>query len=167
MYLKGEFSPNSIRYQPFPLKSFHLKLGVSTWVSPSPAWPPCPLPSSGIPELPSTPVHPLTARWLLSPWPLFCFGERQLELLGNTRGPCPSRRHSLLGAKGVTANCCVISGLTNLCDDLSGRAQLVGLCEWRLSTQVEAPDSARLTHLLGTSTHLFLFTPHNNLFHGW
>ena len=41
--------------------------------------------------------------------------------MGKTGGPYSSQHHSLLGARGVTTNCLVVSGLPNWCDGLRNR----------------------------------------------
>lgn len=74
----------------------------------------------------------------------------------------PSERHSLFGAKGVTAPCGVLSGLANLREDLGKRAQLQGQSESLLRTQGESPQP--LQHLItDTEQHHFLGTYHVRL----
>lgn len=76
--------------------------------------------------------------------------------LGKTRGPCPSQHHSLLRAQQVTTHGRVISGLSNFCDNLRNRAQLVGLSK-PLLPPMRGPRlcmyllaSTEQLHLLGT-----------------
>ena len=83
--------------------------------------------------------------------------ERELELLGKTRGPCPSQHHSLLRAKGVTTHGGVICGLSNFCDNLRNRAQLVGLSKPLLPTY----ERTQTLHLLTSTEQLHLLGTHH------